>query len=51
MMDLIAYSDGKLTLLEISEIINVSFFECYEIIETLVGKGLMEISEISLKKC
>jgi aminopeptidase-like protein len=51
MMDLIAYSDGKLTLLEISEIINVSFFDCYEIIETLVGKGLMEISEISLKKC
>jgi aminopeptidase-like protein len=50
MMDLIAYSDGKLTLLEISEIINAPFFECYEIMETLVRKGLMETSEISLKR-
>jgi len=50
MMDVIAYSDGKLTLLEISEIINVPFFECFEVIETLVEKGLMETSEISFKK-
>jgi len=50
MMNLIAYSDGKLTLLEISEIINVPFFECYEIMETIVDKGLMETSEIYFKR-
>ncbi len=45
MMNLISYSDGKLTLLEIADTINVSFFDCYDIMQTLVKTELMTILE------
>lgn len=49
MMNLIAYSDGNLTLLEISDRINVPFSECFIIMENLIKKGLMESIHTSLK--
>ena len=42
MMNVLAYCDGNYNLLEVSEIINVDFFECVKIVETLCKKGLLE---------
>ncbi len=44
MMNLIAYSDGKKTLLEIAEAINVPFMRCYALMMQLSEKGLLKIS-------
>ena len=42
MMNLISYSDGKKSLLEISLIINVSFWEILPIVNKLVSNGLIK---------
>lgn len=46
MMNLIAYADGRHTLLEIAEIINEPFWEIWSIYNSLKDKGLM--SELQL---
>ena len=43
MMNLIAYSDGNKTLLEIAEAINVPFMRCYVLMMQLSEKGLLKI--------
>lgn len=41
MMNIISYCDGKMTILEISEICNLNFFETHEILEKLYISGLI----------
>lgn len=41
LMNLLAYCDGTNSLLDISEIINVDFFECADLINTLVDSDLI----------
>jgi aminopeptidase-like protein len=43
MMDLISYSDGKRTLLEIAELIDVPISTLRQLIEPLVANGLIEL--------
>ena len=44
MMNLLSYADGKLSLLQISEIINEDFFICSEIAQSLVKGGVLQIN-------
>jgi len=44
MMNLLSYADGKLSLLQISEIINEDFFTCSEIAQSLVKGGVLQIN-------
>lgn len=44
MMNLLAYSDGQLNLLQIAEIIKEDFFKCSEIAMILVKEGLLKIN-------
>ena len=44
MMNILAYADGKLSLLQIAEIINEDFFVCSEISQSLVKGGLLQIN-------
>ena len=46
LMNLIAYADGKKTLLEISEIINVPAWELRDLVETLVKLDVLDIQPI-----
>ena len=41
LVNILAYVDGKLDLLNISKILNIDFFECYEICETLEKNQLI----------
>jgi aminopeptidase-like protein len=41
----ISYCDGKKTVLEIAEILGISFFEVNEVIQTLVEQGLVKRAE------
>lgn len=45
MMDLLTWSDGEHTLLEIAEKIAIPIWELYELLATLVSKDLLEICE------
>jgi aminopeptidase-like protein len=49
MSDLMVYADGKKDLLEVSEIINISFWELMPIIQTLVDHDLIEVNYNVLK--
>jgi aminopeptidase-like protein len=42
MMNLLIYADGKLSLLQIAEIIKEDFFKCSEIAELLLKEGLLK---------
>lgn len=42
LMNFISYCDGKNTILEISKICNIDFFECYEYYNNLKNNNLME---------
>lgn len=46
MMDLLAYSDGQKTLLEIARTINVPVWELTDIVETLKTAGVLEVDEL-----
>jgi len=46
MMDLISYSDGKNTLLEIAEKCNLPFWDLYSIVEELKNKKIIKIIKI-----
>lgn len=48
MMDLLAYSDGTIDLVEIAETINVPVWELYKIVKNLVRHGLLEVPRESL---
>jgi len=41
LMNILSYCDGKMTILEIADIINESFNNIYPIIEKLVEHGLL----------
>ena len=40
-MDILSYSDGKMTILEIANAINESFNDIYPIVDKLVQEGLL----------
>jgi aminopeptidase-like protein len=46
MMDLITWSDGKHSLLDIAEICNVPIWTLYPIVDRLVEHGLLELQEL-----
>ena len=41
LMDILSYSDGKMTILEIANAINESFNDIYPIVDKLVQEGLL----------
>lgn len=46
MMNIISYSDGKNSILEIAQLCNVPVWEIYEIIDLLIDRSIIEIKEL-----
>lgn len=45
MMDFISLCDGKMTLLEVAEVLDTPIWKLYELVRTLVGNGILEAIE------